>query len=66
MSVAEAIRFDMLKKAATAAMSQMSRSLKPARRSARGPPPRPPRLGGELHGEIEHRALALAESRAAR
>ena len=33
MSVAEAIRFDMLKKDATAAMSQMSRSLNPASRS---------------------------------
>ena len=34
MSVAEATRFDILKKLATAAMSQISRSLKPARRKA--------------------------------
>src|SRR3974390_190149 len=34
MSVAKAMRFDMLKKPATAAISQMSRSVKPASRSA--------------------------------
>jgi len=34
MSIAAATRFDILKKAAVEAMSQMSRSLKPALRNA--------------------------------
>ena len=56
----------MLKKPATAAMSQMSRSVKPARRSAsRSLLLDRPGLGGELHREVEHGALALAQPRGA-
>ena len=66
MSVADATRFDMLKKAATAPMSQMSRSVKPARRNvSRSGVFDGPRFGRELDGEIEHRALTLRQGRGA-
>ena len=61
MSVADATRFDMLKKPATAAMSQMSRSEKPdAAQRLAVLLLDAPGLGGELDGEVEHGALALA------
>ncbi len=64
MSVAEATRFDMLKKPATAAMSQMSRSVKPARRSrSRSPSSTLQGCGGQLDREVEHGALALVQAR---
>ena len=66
MSVADATRFVMLKKPATAAMSQISRSEKPARRKRLAVLfLDQPRLGGELDGEIEHGAFALRQPRRA-
>ena len=56
-----AIRFDMLKKPATVAMSQISRSLKPARRKAARSSSSTPRLGRQLYGKVQHRPLARRE-----
>ena len=62
MSTAEAMRFDMLKNDATAAMSQMSRSVKPASRSAaRSLLDDLDEARGQLHGEVEHGAVAGRE-----
>ena len=63
MSVADATRFDMLKKPATAAISQMSRSEKPTRRKAAVLVLDPPGLGSQLDGKIEHGALARGQAR---
>ena len=58
------MRFDMLKKPATAEISQMSRSEKPARRSrSRSAFLHAPGRGRELDREIEHGALALVQPR---
>ncbi len=62
MSVAFATRLLMLKKPATAAISQMSRSVNPAARRLRAIRfLDPPRLDRQLPGEIEHRPRALVE-----
>jgi hypothetical protein len=59
MSVAEAMRFVMLKKPATAAMSQMSRSVKPwARRPSRSSSRDAVAAFGHLRRELQHGALA--------
>jgi hypothetical protein len=54
MSVALATRLDMLKKPATAEISQMSRSENPARRRA-----------SQLDREIQHRPLPFGQPRGA-
>lgn len=56
MSTAATTRFDMLKKAAVEAMSQMSQSEKPASRNAVGLDELA-RLLSQLHREFEHRLL---------